>query len=222
MGIYKYDTYRSPNIGIFLKANDNFLFVPRGFANSKAAKLEGFLNARCVNMSVAQTRLVGPLMIVNNNGILLPRIAYDEEVEDLKKATGMNVARLESRLTSLGNLIALNDRAAIVSPMLPEDVLKQIRDILGVQTHSMYVASYHQVGVMIACTNVGAAVHPKTTDEEIATIRDVLGVDVVEPATVNGGVPFVAAGAVANSRSAVVGSLTTGPELMMLSRAFKI
>jgi translation initiation factor 6 len=105
--------------------------------------------------------------------------------------------------------------------VLPREVLKEVRDVLGVPVECMNVASYHQVGAMIVSTNVGAAVHPKTSEREIDRIKDMLNVD-VEPLTVNGGVPFVASGMVANSRSIVVGSLTTGPELIMLTRTFKV
>lgn len=221
MGIHKYDVYRSPNIGIFLKANDRFIFIPKGFAGSKTEKLEDFLGVKSVSISVARTRLLGPLMVANNNGILLPRIAEDDEVQDLKRMTGLNVAKLETRMTALGNLIATNDKAAIASPLLPQETLGEVRDVLGVSTTCMSVASYHQVGATITCTNNGAAVHPKASDGEINMIREALNTE-VEPATANGGVPFVTAGVVANSRAAVVGSLTTGPELIMLSRAFRL
>jgi translation initiation factor 6 len=221
MGIYKYDVYRSPNVGIFLKANDKFLFVPKGFAHSKVEKLEGFLGVKCVVTSIAHTRLLGPLMVTNNNGIIVPRIAEDGEVRELKESTGMNVARLETKLTSVGNLIAANDKAAIASTALPKDSLRSVKDILDVPVESMDVASYYQVGAMIVATNVGAAVHPKTSEREIERIGRTLNVD-VEPLTINGGIPFVAAGIVANSKSIVVGTLTTGPELIMLTRAFKV
>ena len=221
MGIHKYDVYRSPNIGIFLKANDKFLFVPKGFANSKIEKLEGFLDIKCVNTSIAHTRLLGPLMVVNNQGIVVPRITEDEEVRDLKKATGMNVVKLETKLTAVGNLIVANDKAAIASRVLPKEVFKDLQDILGVPVECMNVASYHQVGAVIVSTNVGAAVHPKASEKEIEIIKNILNVE-VEPVTVNGGVPYVGAGMVGNSRSVVVGSLTTGPELIMLTRAFKV
>jgi translation initiation factor 6 len=221
MGIYKYDVYRSPNIGIFLKANDKFLFIPKGFANSKAEKLEGFLNITCVSTSIAHTRLLGPLMVANNQGIIVPRITEDEEVHDLKKATGMNVAKLDAKLTAVGNLIVANDKAAIVSSALPKEILKDVKDILGVPAERMDVASYHQVGAVIVSTNTGAAVHPKASEREMEAIKDILSVD-VEPVTVNGGVPFVGAGMVGNSKSIVVGSLTTGPELIMLTRAFRV
>jgi translation initiation factor 6 len=51
-------------------------------------------------------------------------------------------------------------------------------------------------------------------------ISEILKVD-VEPATINGGIPYLSSGIIANSNSVVVGSLTTGPEFIMLSRAFK-
>jgi translation initiation factor 6 len=71
---------------------------------------------------------------------------------------------------------------------------------------------------MVAPTNVGAIVHPRTTELELTRLEALLQVH-IEPATVNGGVPYVASGIVANARNAVVGNLTTGPELLMLSRA---
>jgi translation initiation factor 6 len=221
LGIHRFDVYRSPNIGIFLKANDNFLFIPKGFADSKAEKLQSFLNVQCVRASIAQTRLLGPLSVINNNGIVVPRIAEDYEVQELKKATDMNVERVQLKMTALGNLIVANDRAGLASPIIPKESLRQIQDVLGVPVEHMSIDTYHQVGALVVSTNVGAVVHPKTSEREMDLIKESLKVD-VEAATVNGGVPFVASGVIANSKSAVVGTLTTGPELIMLSRAFKI
>lgn len=221
MGTYRYDVYRSPNIGIFLKANDNFLFIPKGFADSKAEKLQSFLNVQCVRASIAQTRLLGPLSVINNNGIVVPRITEDYEVQELKKATDMNVERVQLKVTALGNLIAANDKAGLASPIIPKESLRQIQDVLGVPMEHMTIDTYHQVGALVVSTNVGAVVHPKTSEREMDLIKESLKVD-VEAATVNGGVPFVASGVIANSKSAVVGTLTTGPELIMLSRAFKV
>ena len=43
------------------------------------------------------------------------------------------------------------------------------------------------------------------------------------PASVNGGIPFLTLGVVvANSSNAVVGKLTTGPELMFLTKALNV
>ena len=38
--------------------------------------------------------------------------------------------------------------------------------------------------------------------------------------TINGGFPFLSSGILVNNKSMVVGTLTNGPEIMMLTRAF--
>ncbi len=72
---------------------------------------------------------------------------------------------------------------------------------------------------MLSATNQGAVIHPIASEEEISRIRGVLGFE-PEPATVNGGVPFVASGFVGNSKSILVGAQTRGAELVIVSKAF--
>lgn len=220
MAIYRYTAYKTPNIGIFAKANDSTIVVPFGFAETKTKKLAEYLQAKEVYTSVGGTRLIGPMTVMNNNGILLPSIASEEELQLLKQATGLNVERVESRFTAIGNLIATNDNGAIASPLLDGEVDRQIRDVLGVPVHSMTIGTFVQAGSMIVATNGGAGVHPKASEEEVKTIAEVLQVP-AEPVTVNGGVPFLSSGIISNTNAVVVGSLTSGPELIMLSRIFK-
>lgn len=220
MGIYKYNIYRTPNIGIFLKTNDKFFLAPKGLAETKITKLEELLNVRCIKVSVAHTRLLGPLISMNNNTIILPRIIDDVELEEFN-SIGLDIIKLDVKQTAIGNLIVMNDKAVIVSSNLPKDIINMLKDRLGIEVITMNIGAYYQVGAMIAATNKGAAVHPDVTDEELDTIMNVLKV-YAEPATVNGGVPFVSSGVVANSNNVVVGGLTTGPELIMLSRAFSV
>lgn len=222
MGIYKYDVYRSPNIGIFVRSNDSLLCVPFGFAETKVKKLEEYLGVdKMIYVSVAGTRLVGPLTVMTNNGILLPSTASEEELKMFKNASKLNVERLDSKLTAIGNLISANDKGAVISSLIKAETHKQIRDVLGVQVEALSIAGFTQTGSMIVSTNQGAGVHPSATDQEIQVISEILEVD-VEPTTVNGGIPYLSSGIVANSKSIVVGNLTTGPELIILSRAFNI
>jgi translation initiation factor 6 len=221
LGIYKYDVYKSPNIGLFIKANDRTIIIPFGFAETKINKLTHYLQTeKKIFVSIASTRLIGPMTVMNNNGILLPSTASDEEVSILKQASGLNVERLKSKFTAIGNLISSNDNGALVSPILNNEVNQQITDVLGVPINSITVGGFIQTGSMVVATNIGAAIHPKATEEEIKIISESLQVQ-VEPATVNGGVPFLSSGIIANSKSVIVGSLTSGPELIMLSRVFK-
>jgi translation initiation factor 6 len=108
----------------------------------------------------------------------------------------------------------------LVSPLFKGELDQQIRDVLGIPVHSITVGGFIQTGSMVVATNTGAAVHPKSTEEEIEIISEALQVE-VEPLTINGGVPFLSSGIITNSKSVVVGSLTSGPELIMLSRVFR-
>ncbi len=219
--IHKYDVYRSPNVGLFVRTNNDTLLLPFGFAETKAKKLKEYLDAeKIIHVSIAGTRLIGPMTVMNNNGILLPYTVSDDEIRILKQ-TGLNVDRLKSKFTAIGNLISANDKGAVVSNLFKGEADQNIKDILGVPIQTFSIGGYVQVGSMIVATNAGAIVHPIANDSEISRISEILQVE-AEAATVNGGSPFLSSGIIANFSSVIVGNLTTGPELIMISRALKV
>ncbi len=219
MNIFKYDVYRGPNIGIYTKANDSFVFIPNGFAATKASTMSSHLQVEPLFTSVANTRLIGTLMVVNNNGMLIPNISFEHELSYLKKATGLNVQVLDVKMTALGNMMCVNDKGGVVSPKIPKEAIKIIEDTLGIEVIQKKVAGYHQAGAMVYANNHGGIIHPETDDDDIKAISDILKVK-IEPATINGGIPYVASGILANNKAIIVGNLTNGPEIMMLTRAF--
>jgi len=221
MGLHLMDIYHSPNIGIFMKANETHLLVPKGLAQSKTDKLCESLQVSAVPTSIGESRLLGALAAMNSNGILVSRLAEDFEIREMSSATGLNVARLESKLTAAGNLVVANDRGALASPLLDHVALSQVKDSLGVEVLSTPIGEYHQVGSLVVATNGGAAVYPGLNEREVARIGSVLGVEAY-PSSVNKGVPYVASGIVANSKNAVVGTQTTGPELVFITRALAV
>src|SRR2546427_12640657 len=125
MGLHLVDVYRSPNIGIFLKTNDKLLLAPRGLAPSKAEKLKEALGVSICYTSVAGSRLLGPLVAMNNNGILVSRLAEDVEMREIAAATGLAIGRFNSKYTAVGNLIAANDRFSLVPALLGSGSLQQ-------------------------------------------------------------------------------------------------
>ncbi len=104
--IHLFDIYRSANIGIFLKTNDKHCLVPKGLADTKSERISTLLKVQVLQASVAGSRLLGPLVAMNNKGIIVSRLSDDEEIRYLRESTGLNVQKLESRFTSVGNLIA--------------------------------------------------------------------------------------------------------------------
>ena len=219
LDIIKYDVYRGPNIGIFTSVNDKFVFVPNGFAKTKAENLAHYLQTEYLMTPVANTRLLGILMVVNNHGMLLPRTSSPKEIANLRKCTDLNVKILDTKYNALGNLISVNDKGGIVSPMIEKKYIKEIEDVLDIEVIQKKIAGYYQVGAVMEANNFGGIIHPETEEEDIKKISNVLGVN-IEPATINGGIPFVSSGVLANSHAVVVGNLTNGPEIMILTRAF--
>ena len=190
-----------------------------GFAETKAEKLGEYLDAKPLYTSVANTRLLGALMVGNNNGILLPTTAYAEEYDFLKKETGLNVGVLDSKYTALGNVICANDKGAIVSPWLSKDDVQTIEQTLAIEVVQKRIAGMNQVGAVMVANNSGAVIHPEADEEDMKMFANTLGVK-IEHATINNDIPFVKSGVLANNHGVVVGTLTTGPEIMMLTRAF--
>jgi len=190
-----------------------------GFAETKAEKLAQYLEVQPLYTAVANTRLMGALMVINNRGILLPSTAYQDEYDFLKKETGLTVGVLDSKYTALGNVICANDKGAIVSPWLSSSDVETIKQILDVEVVQKRIAGLNTVGSMMVANNTGAVIHPEADEEDMKMFANVLGVH-VEHATINAGVPYVESGILANNHAVVVGSMTTGPEIMMLTRAF--
>ena len=215
------DIYRSPNIGIFLRANDGFLLVPKGLAQTKSDRLCENLHVSAVPSSIGESRLLGALSFMNGNGVLVSRLAEDFEIKEIRDGTGLNVSRLDSKLTAVGNLVVANDKRAFVSPALDSRALSQVRDVLGTEVEQGPIGEYYQVGSLAVATNRGAAVYPGLDEADVARLGSALGVDAY-PSSVNGGVPYVASGLVANSGNAVAGTQTTGPELVFITRALSV
>jgi len=219
LDIIKYDVYSGPNIGIFTSVNDKFVFIPNGFAKTKAENLARYLQTEYLMTPVANTRLLGILMVLNNHGILLPNTSSPEEIANLRKHTDLNVKILDTKYNALGNLICVNDKGGVISPIIEKEFIKEIEDVLDIEVIQKKVAGFHQVGAVMEANNLGGVIHPEADEEDIKNFSNVLGVN-IEPATINGGIPYVSSGILANSNAVVVGNLTNGPEIMTLTRAF--
>ena len=219
MDIIKYDVYSGPNIGIYTKVNNQFVFVPNGFAKTKAENLANYLQTDYLTISIANTRLLGILAVLNNHGMLLPNTCSQEEIDHLKKHTDLNIKLLDVKYNALGNMICVNDKGGIVSPTIDKKYVKEIEDVLDIEVIQKKIAGFYQVGAVMSATSNGGIIHPLTDEDDVSTFSNILGVK-IEPATINGGIPFVSSGILANDNAIVVGTLTNGPEIMMLTSAF--
>ncbi len=218
MDITKWDLYGGTNIGLYAAVADSYLLVPSGFAAAKAERLAQILEVGWHAISICGTRLLGSMSVHCNNRILLPKTVHEPEYTALCSITE-SVHILNLRYTALGNLICANRHGAIISPLFTAAERHIIQDALDTEVAPTHIAGLEQTGALAATNDTGTVVHPLADQDEIEYISQVLKTK-VEPSTINAGVPYVTTGILLNNMAVVVGSTSTGPEIMMLTRAF--
>ncbi|GBC68867.1 hypothetical protein HRbin01_00555 [archaeon HR01] len=207
-------------VGLFALATDSYIIISKAVNPSKRRVFEEVLQAEPLYISPAGSILVSPFMAGNSNGLVVSSLVLDDEIRDIRRRLpNISLGRLDTRYTAVGNLILCNDKGAIASHILGRENLRTIADILGVEVVPARLARRSYVGSLAAVTNVGCLVHVEADEDEIATISNMLKVD-VSAGTVNGGLRYVRSSIVANSKGVIVGSRTTGPELMTITRVF--
>jgi len=224
MALERLSVFGNPNIGVYILATDKYAIVPPGLAPKTLEAISSTLGIdpdSIVETRIAGTVIIGVMASGNSNGIVLPRIVREEEVAAIKRTLDINVAVLESRNTAVGNIVLANDKAALVYPELEEPAIKMIKDALGVEVERRTIVHIPTVGSVAVITNKGGLIHPDVSDQELEFLSQFFGVP-LDVGTVNFGVPFIKTGLVANSRGALIGEQTTGPELMRIQKALNL
>ncbi len=210
----------NPNVGVYMFATDRYAIVPEGLEEEKKEAVREVLGVEPFEATIAGTRLIGVLVGGNERGLLVSSTVTDDEVRLLREALGdgVIVEVLKSRNNAVGNLLVANSKAALLYPGVEREVVKVIQDVLDVEVYQRSIAGVSTVGSVVAVTNRGGLVHPDASEEEVRFLSDIFGVPVLT-GTVNFGIGFVRTGLVANSRGAIVGSETSGPEIARIQMA---
>lgn len=211
MKVVTLDFYGDNNLGLFGRACDDFCLVSNLLQEKNVKIIEDVLKVDVFKITLANTELVGLFSAFNSNGILLPRIANQREIDILKKI-GINVEVLNTRFTAVGNLILCNDRGALISKIFTKSERAKIENCLGVESEYCTLAKLDIPGSCGIATNKGCLVHRDATEREIEVAKELLKVR-INVGTMNFGSPFVGSSAIANSNGALAGLLTSGPEV---------
>jgi translation initiation factor 6 len=221
LAIYVSSLGGSVSIGVYSLATDNIVIVPKWIPLRKAEMFALWLKVKLVHATVGDSVLVGALASANSNGILLPSFMRHDELETLRSVFKGNITVMETRNTAYGNLVLANDQGAIVDPRLKEAEVRRVSDTLGVEAVAGEIAGIPYVGSLAVATNKGVLAHPLLKDSERKLLEGTLRVP-VDVGTINCGVPYVGTGLICNSRSAIAGSLTTGPEMFIIGNALDV
>jgi translation initiation factor 6 len=221
LAVYLSSIVGSASIGVYSLANDRFAVIPQMVSRKKAERTAELLKVQLVHTSISGSVLIGALACANSNGILLPNSVQEEEFAIIKAAFDGNITVMETKKTAYGNLVLANDSGAVVDPRFKERDVRQIAETLGVEAVASEIAGLPYVGSLGVATNKGILVHPLLKDDEKRLLEDVFKVP-VDVGTVNCGIPYVGTGLIGNSKAAVAGSLTTGPEIFIIGNALDV
>lgn len=180
------------------------------------------LKVKTIFTTIGYSLLIGALACANSKGIILPHFIREEEIEPIRAvASDTNITVMETKRTAYGNMVLANDYGAIADSRLHQETLKLISETLDVEVVPGEIAGLPYVGSLAVATNKGVLAHPLIKEEEQELLKDVLCVP-LDVGTVNCGIPYVRTGLLGNSYGAVVGLLTTGPELFIIENALDL
>jgi len=212
--LLKASFYNNPFVGLFLRASDKLVAVPRHVPEKTMEAAQAALQVTPFHTSISQSNLLGIFSVMNSKGAVLSCLAEKYEVLEFKKQ-GLNVALLDP--FSPGNNVAANDKAALVSHHLSRSDITAVGDCLGVEVFQHRFAT-PSIITSISVTNRGFLAHNDLTETELKVLEKMFKVPGMQ-ATVNGGTVFNSLGAVANSNGALVGAQTTGFEVQRIYQA---
>ncbi len=210
------DVNGNPYLGLYVVANDSLALIPPRLPGVAVRALRRCLKVETVPLTLGGSTLVGALAVMNARGLVVTRLASDEELAPLRGK--LEIGRLPTRVSAVGNTVVANDRAALVHPGLDKLSQTMLEDVLGVEVVRGTVAGSRTVGSAAVARAGGVLLHPKTTVEERKVLRSLFNVDLYA-GTANFGSPMVGAAVVANGHGGLVGTPTTGIELGRIEEA---
>ena len=199
------------NIGLYGFATDAYCIT--GMRN-KALKN---LDVPLLEITMLGTRFCGIFSAGNSHGIAVSHTLDEHEIEDIRRFF-KNILVLESRFNAIGNLVLMNDKGIILSPLLKGHAAK-LQDFFGIPCCISRIAGTNVVGSAGIATNNGCLLHPNA-ESEIGLVEKTLGVPALA-GTVSYGSMFPKSGIIANSKAILVADKSSGYELGRIEEALK-
>jgi len=214
MHVLKMDFNGNPNIGLYAYANEKFCLVGKDISAENAKKIAKVLGVPVHRITMCGTSLIGVFVTGNSKCILVPSIAFEEELAVLDKLK-IDYKVLETKLTALGNNILVNDKGCLVNPDFSKEERAKISEAFGVDVKKGKIAGLDIVGACATYNDKGIVIHRDIISKEADAVTELLGLECTN-GTVNMGSPYVKSGLIVNSKGFIVGNLSSGPEIQFV------
>ena len=213
----RFDFLDNANVGVFGRANDDVIFLRKGLPKKIKKRIKEALSVDLVELTIGDANIVGSLLCCNSHGVVVNDLIRDEDIQ-LIQDLGYDVCIIHETTNAAGNDLLANDTGCLAHPELSEETCASVADVLNVPCVSGTIGRLETVGMAALATNKGVLCHPKITEDEKRIIASVFNVPVMI-GTVNHGIPLIGSGLIANTKGAIVGSLTTGIEMGRIEEA---
>jgi len=205
----------NPNVGMFAFITDSFALVGIGASDVDVETIKRIFKVPVHQLNICGTSLLGVFLGGNEKFLLVPHIAFEEEIKKLKvvEQYGTKIVVVQTSFTALGNITILKDDVLLANSEIEDKTLNFIAKETGAKTiKRIEVADTDVIGSALIITKKGGLIHPDVSNETIEELEKLLKVRLTL-GTVNWGSPFVKSGILANSHGFIIGHMSSGPEV---------
>lgn len=106
----------------------------------------------------------------NRKGLLVPSSTTDQEIQNIRNMLpdGVDIRRVEERLSALGNVITCNDYVALLHMDIDKETENIVQDVLGVEVFRTSIRNEVLVGQYCVLNNRGGMVSKQTPNKILA------------------------------------------------------
>ena len=202
--------------GLFGITNDKVCFLPASVEEKNEKIVASTLDVKTVRTNLYGSPLLAVFAKMNNKYAYLPTFANPKEIEAIEKEIKVKMIKTDQ---ALGNLIELNDTAAIVSKIIAQSTIKELEST-GLAVLQINIGKTEITGSSIVTTNNGFLVNPFVTKEEAVKLEEILKVK-GGSSTANTGDYLVRNSVLANTKGMVLGEQTTPYEINKIEEALE-
>ncbi|MBS3166986.1 translation initiation factor IF-6 [Candidatus Woesearchaeota archaeon] len=219
MQIAKLSLERNPNIGLYGFATDKYCLLGKDFNKKEIDEIQKTLNVPIVQADIYNSSLIGVFCNGNEEVLFIPEVARKTEIEFLKtqmKKLNVQVIILKTKYNALGNNLIIYGKKCLYSPLM-KDIADEIKKC-GFKIEETKFNEHLSIGSCAAINKHGILLYNNADEKDLKKISSFFNLK-VEIGSINFGSPYVRSGTLVNSNGAVVGTHTTGYEIMRLTSA---